>query len=114
GGKGEYGRSIALKVLAAEVPMHYLINLSPDRMAEAVNLGVQQARKWCQKEGLPFVPGPDATVVPGPAAPKISLEFTEQMKGFLTKGEVDYQKGYSTGKTAGTAAMVRLTIQSAD
>jgi predicted patatin/cPLA2 family phospholipase len=114
GGQGEYGRPIKLKVLAAEVPMHYLINLSPDRMAEAVNLGVQQARAWCKKEGIPFTPGPDAPALAPTAAPKISLEFTEQMKGFLTKGEVDYQKGYATGKTAGTAAMVRLTIQAPD
>jgi len=114
GGQGEYGRTITLKVLAAEVPMHYLINLSPDRMIEAVNLGVQQARKWCQKEGIAFHAGPDPVVPPGPASAKVSLEFTEQMKGFLTKGEVDYQKGYTTGKTAGTAAMVRLTIQTAD
>ena len=44
GGAGEFGKHVELKILAAEVPMHYLINLSPDRMVEAVNLGVQKAR----------------------------------------------------------------------
>ena len=44
GGGGEFGRHVELKLLAAEVSMHYLINLSPDRLIEAVNAGVQQAR----------------------------------------------------------------------
>jgi predicted patatin/cPLA2 family phospholipase len=109
GGAGEFGKPIALKILAAEVPMHYLINLSPDRMMEAVNLGVQKAREWCTTQNIPFAPGPDSTVHP-PAATVTSLEFTEQMKGFLTKGESDYQKGYTAGKKAHADAMVRLTI----
>ena len=41
-------------------------------------------------------------MVPGPAAPKVSLEFTEEMKGFLTTGEVDYQKGYAPARRPDT------------
>lgn len=45
GRAGEYGRPIELKILRAEVPMHYLINLSGDRLHEAVNRGVREARE---------------------------------------------------------------------
>jgi predicted acylesterase/phospholipase RssA len=41
GEPGEFGRPIALKLLQAEVPIHYLLNFSSDRMAEAVNLGMK-------------------------------------------------------------------------
>jgi predicted acylesterase/phospholipase RssA len=109
GGGGEFGRHVELKILAAEVSLHYLINLSSDRLIEAVNSGVQQARTWCTAQGIPFTPGPDSAVS-APAAVTTSLEFTEQMKGFVTKGESDYQRGFDTGKKAGTDAMVRLTI----
>ncbi len=113
GGSGEFGKHVELKILAAEVPMHYLINLSPDRMIEAVNLGVQKAREWCTANHLPFTAGPPSTVTP-PAASVTSLEFTEIMRGFLTKSEVDYQAGYAAGKKAGTDAMVHLTIRADD
>ena len=109
GGGGEFGRHVELKVLAAEVSMHYLINLSPDRLIEAVNAGVQQARTWCTAQNIPFTPGPDSTVTAPPVAVS-TLEFTEVMKGFLTKGEDDYQRGYERGKKAHTDAMVRLTV----
>jgi predicted acylesterase/phospholipase RssA len=109
GGAGEFGKHVELKILAAEVPMHYLINLSPDRMVEAVNLGVEKAREWCTAQNLPFTPGPPSTAHP-PAGTVTTLEFTEQMKGFLTKGELDYQSGYTKGKKAHADAMVRLTI----
>lgn len=112
GKKGEFGRHVELKLLAAEVPMHYLISLSADRLIEAVNLGVQEARAWCKAQNIPVTPGPDAPA--GPPAAKVALAFTEQMKGFLTKGEVDYEKGYQDGKRARTDAMVRLTIEMDD
>ena len=37
GQPGEFGRHIEIKLLQAEVPLHYLINFTRDRMAEAVN-----------------------------------------------------------------------------
>ena len=43
-----------------------------------------------------------------------SLQFTEEMKGFLTLGETDYDKGFRTGKANGTDAMVHLTIKADD
>jgi predicted acylesterase/phospholipase RssA len=105
---GEFGRRIDLKILAAEVPLHYLINFNNDQLVEAVNLGVQQARQWCQAQGIAFTPGPDPA--PVPPAQKTSLQFTEQMKGFLALGEPDYALGFDKGKLAGLSALVRLTI----
>lgn len=108
GQPGEFGRVITLKTLAHEVPLHYLINLSQDRLVEAVNLGVLEGRRWCQAQGIAFTPGPDAAPLPAPA--KTSLEFTEEMKGFIALGEPDYTLGHDKGKLAGLAASVRLTI----
>jgi cholesterol oxidase len=39
-----------------------------------------------------------------------TLQFTEEMKGFITTGSDDYQDGYTRGKDEGTAFMFRLTI----
>ena len=113
GKPGEFGRPIVIKKIQAEVALNYLVDFSSDRVAEAVNAGVQTARQWCKENGIPFTPLPD--VAPQRAAsPVTSLQFTEEMKGFLTPGEVDYDKGFRTGKAEGTAAMVHLTIKTDD
>lgn len=41
---------------------------------------------------------------------RTSLSFTEEMKGFVTFGETDFQRGLEEGKKAGTALMFHLTI----
>ena len=51
---GEFGRAIELNLIEAEVPMHYLFNFSKDRMAEAVNQGVEDARAWCRAQDIPL------------------------------------------------------------
>ena len=110
GGKaGEFGRPIALYILKAEVPLHYLINFSADRLVETVNLGVQRAREWCTQQGIPFTPG--AADMPTDVHTALTrLQFTEEMKGFLTLGEVDYDRGYRQGRQDNTALMFHLTI----
>ena len=50
GKSGEFGRRIELKILRAEVALNYLINVGADRVAEAVNAGVQAARNWCAEQ----------------------------------------------------------------
>jgi hypothetical protein len=45
---------------------------------------------------------------------RTSLWFTEEMKGFVTFGETDYQKGQEEGKKSGTALMFHLTIKTDD
>jgi cholesterol oxidase len=47
--------------------------------------------------------------VPASAKPA-SVEFTEKMRGFITFGEDDYDKGFRKGKKAKTKCMFHLTI----
>jgi predicted acylesterase/phospholipase RssA len=110
GGKGEFGRTIALKLIQAEVPVHYLFNLSRDRMAEAVNLGVDMARTWCRAQGIAL--GPPVTQ-PTPAAQRTSLQFSEQMDGFAAPAG-DFQAGYDLGKTQNKTLSVQVTMRTED
>ncbi|NJL27219.1 MAG: hypothetical protein HC897_04675 [Thermoanaerobaculia bacterium] len=89
GRQGEFGRHITLKLIQAEVPIHYLINFSKDRMNLAVNQGVDAARAWCEKEGIPLKAGAQV----GVGGPKLGLEFTETMHGHTTRGEHEFQEG---------------------
>jgi predicted acylesterase/phospholipase RssA len=109
GRPGEFGRKIELKILQAEVPLHYLVNFSQDRLVESVNLGVETARRWCREQGIALRPGPAAPteVHTAPTA----LQFTEEMKGFITLGQADYQAGYAQGRRDRTAASFHLTIK---
>jgi predicted patatin/cPLA2 family phospholipase len=52
GAHGEFGRPILVRELKAEVPIHYLLNFSKARAAEAVKLGVEAARAWCDANGV--------------------------------------------------------------
>ena len=52
GEPGEFERPIVVKELKAEVPIHYLLNFSKDRVAECVNRGVEAARAWCDEQGI--------------------------------------------------------------
>lgn len=38
------------------------------------------------------------------------MEFTEELKGFVTVGEPDYQEGFRRGKEADHAAVLHLTV----
>jgi predicted acylesterase/phospholipase RssA len=113
GQQGEFGRPIALKLLQAEVPVHYLFNLSRDRMAESVNLGVKMAREWCQANNIPLQPG---QAVPDRAAPPASpthtsLRFSERMTGPFELGVSDPAVGKEQGEQDGTSLEVNLTIK---
>lgn len=113
GESGEFSRPIELKLLSAEVNLNYLLNFTADRVVEAVNSGVATARKWCADNGI----GLSSAVAPIPASPQakpISLEFSEVMRGFVTVGESDYDKGFRAGNAAGTSLQVYLTINTDD
>ncbi len=111
GGTGEFGRTITLKLLEAEVPVHYLFNLSRDRMAEAVNLGVDMARSWCRSQGVAL--GPPVTAPAPSGAAQTSLQFSEQMKGFVAPAS-DFQPGFDLGKAQNKKLDVALTIRTED
>jgi len=106
---GEFGRSIALHVLKAEVPINYLVNFSADRLVECVNLGVEEARRWCKERSITLKPGQDL-----PAKIRTvttSLSYTESMKGFLAQGQVDPEKGLAVGKEAHSHGTVHVGVQ---
>lgn len=109
GGKGEFGRKIELKILRAEVPIHYLVAFSADRLHETVNMGVERARKWCAEQGIKLKKGPEYPTDLHDAYTE--LQFTEQMKGYVGAQAADYQRGYEKGKTDGTRLSFQLTIK---
>jgi predicted acylesterase/phospholipase RssA len=117
GQPGEFGRPIKLNLIEAEVPVHYLLNFSKDRMAEAVNQGVADARTWCQARNIPLQAGPS---YPRPVAtPVTSLQFTEEMKGFVKDGQTanthdEYQAAATQGRNANGALMFHLDVSVAD
>ena len=114
GRSGEFGRTIKQHLIQEEVPVHYLFNFDRDRMAEAVDLGVETARKWCRDNGIPLgapVTGPPPTQ---PSPNKTSLQFTEDMRGFLGAGATDYRTGEDLGKQQGNTLHAHLTIRTED
>ncbi|MGH9949223.1 MAG: patatin-like phospholipase family protein [Pyrinomonadaceae bacterium] len=109
GAKSEFGRHIEIKELKADVPLHYLIDFSKDRMTEAVNLGVKRGREWCAENGIPL----NTTEAEYPThvhEAQTKVWFTEEMKGFIDVGETDYELGFSSGRQKGTSIMFHLTI----
>jgi len=111
GRPGEFGRTITQRLIQAEVPLHYLFNYSRDRVAEAVNQGVEAARGFCKQLGIALQSPP--APVPGPLPAKTSLQFTEDMRGFVGNG-TDFQTGFDAGKSAKTKLDVHLTIRTED
>ena len=115
GGTGEFGRHIDLKLLQAEVPMHYIFNFSRDRMAESVNLGVKVAREWCARQGIPLrTPVAPESVAPQTRPVPTTLRFTEEMKGHAARGITDPAAGDTKGRADGTPLAVRLTVSMND
>jgi len=56
---------------------------------------------------------PPADTAPATAG-ATSLEFTEEMKGYVTMGELDFEKGFKQGRSDGTFCMFHLTISADD
>jgi hypothetical protein len=106
GPNGEFGRHIELKVLRSEVPVNYVLDISADRLHEAVNLGVQGVRDWCAAAGIPLTGRPQA---PPPAEPS-TLSFTEDMREFVMPGEVDFEDGFRRARKEGVRLSFHLAI----
>ena len=51
-----------------------------------------------------------ANAAPGASENPASLQFTEKMRGFVTFGEDDYDKGFRQGKKSKTACMFHVTV----
>jgi predicted patatin/cPLA2 family phospholipase len=96
GAHGEFGRHITVRELKAEVPLHYLLNFSRDRAAEAVNRGVEAARAWCDANDVSYQRGVDYP--PEVHTAQTSMSFTEEVKGYVGFGATNYQEGFAQGK----------------
>jgi predicted patatin/cPLA2 family phospholipase len=110
GEPGEFGKHIELKILRAEVPIHYIIEFSADRMHETVNRGVAAARAWCAEQGITLRREMRPAGTPSP----VSLAFTEDMTGHVGIGENDVQVGFAKGVRAGTPLHAHLTVKTDD
>ena len=82
-----------------------------DRFADAI----LQDMKGAAVTAPPSPPADEGGAAPaGAAAPAseqpASLEFTEKMRGFITFGEDDFDKGFRQGKKDRTALMFHLTV----
>jgi predicted acylesterase/phospholipase RssA len=106
GRTGEFGRHIELRILRAEVPIHYLVIFGSDRVRHCVERGVDDARRWCLAQGIPLRP-PAPSQVPDETA----LSFSEVMRGHVSLGETDHQRGWEKGRQAGTGLLVRLDVK---
>ncbi|HVH94462.1 MAG TPA: patatin-like phospholipase family protein [Nocardioidaceae bacterium] len=106
GRHAEFERHITLRVLRFPVPLHYIVNLSQDRLAAAVELGVREARRWCADQDIAL----KQLAWPLPH-PGYKMDFSEQMKGFFSFGESDPLVGAERGKTDGTSLILDLDVK---
>ena len=85
GRDGAFGRPITVRLISAEVPMGYLLNIRRKTIQRAVELGVRDTRAWCARHGIPVRPVPPRPAA-APAAIPETVRFHEVMKGRLTVG----------------------------
>lgn len=81
GRDGEFGRDVTVRLISAEVPVHYLLVFRRVTIARAVELGVRDARRWCEARGHPVRPVPAAAAPPGSAG----VSFREVLAGTLRR-----------------------------
>jgi hypothetical protein len=97
GGTGEFGRVIKVEMLAAEVPLHYLVNVASPDFTAAVEQGIADARAWCRERGLTL------TSDFGRGTELMALTFRETMQGPFALGATDPEEGRKKGLAAGTS-----------
>jgi predicted acylesterase/phospholipase RssA len=105
GKDGEFPEHLELKILAAEVPVHYLLVFSADRLHEAVELGVQSARAWCAEQGIPL-PNPPR---PPPRYPT-HLRFSETMRGAVAFGSTESRADLAVDLTVEIGGLYRFLV----
>jgi predicted acylesterase/phospholipase RssA len=109
GGHGEYDRPITVRTLYAEIPLHYILNVSRAPFQRAVELGVKAGRDWCRQIGIPLRAAEDVR-----RADISSVAFTEEMAGAVAPGEEDPDRGYRRGRADGSRFKFHLTIDIED
>jgi predicted acylesterase/phospholipase RssA len=101
----EFDRRIDVRMLRSEVPLHYLLNFTHDRVRAAVELGVQAGRRWCTDEGIELN---ESRVQP--QSRPCGIRFSEAMSGWVSFGAADCEDGAKRGGAARTAFGFRLDI----
>jgi cholesterol oxidase len=83
-----------------------------DRFADAILEDMKGAAVTAPPPPPPADVGGEAPASAAPPASEhpASLEFTEKMRGFVTFGEDDFDKGFRQGKKDRTALMFHLTV----
>ena len=105
GKSGEFGRPIKVEMLAAEVPLHYLVNVAAPEFTAAVEQGIADARAWCRERGIALASG-DAK-----NHDLMALTFSETMKGPFALGVTDPEEGRRRGEAAGTSLALHGNIR---
>jgi cholesterol oxidase len=85
-----------------------------DRMLDAPAAHTARPRPTGAPEPAGAAPVPEPREEPALRARPTSLAFTEEMKGFVTLGEEDPERGAQTGRIQGDRCMFRLTITADD
>ncbi|MEA2220375.1 MAG: cholesterol oxidase, partial [Solirubrobacteraceae bacterium] len=83
-----------------------------DRFADAI---LEEMKGPTVTAPAPPPPSEDETAAQAPAPPPpsdspVSLQFTEKMRGFVTFGEDDFDKGFRAGKKSKTDLMFHVTV----
>ncbi|MFC5061576.1 patatin-like phospholipase family protein [Actinomycetospora atypica] len=74
-----FGRQVNVKVLRAEVPIHYLALVNGDRLHRGVEQGVRAGRNWCDDHGIPFTPVDRSHYYDS----EVELRFSDHLTGRL-------------------------------
>jgi hypothetical protein len=103
-GHGEFPHPVTYRLLAADyVPVHYVLVFSQTRVQQAVELGVEAARRWCDENGIPRPNSPSG------AGDPTTLRFTETMQGAVGFGADDPELAWKA--SAGGELALRLTVE---
>jgi predicted acylesterase/phospholipase RssA len=103
--EAEFKWPIKIMFLPGKVPIDYMLVFRARPLHEAVELGVQEARKWCKENKIDLKP-PKVRRPPDPS----TLRFTETMIGHFEVGADDTETGEDHGKASGTSLRAHLTV----
>jgi predicted acylesterase/phospholipase RssA len=107
-------------LIKQEVPVHYVLNFSRDRMAAAVELGVDDTIAFARKIG--WIPSAQSwpsgaafkPILKYTAPPVPEISFNETMRGYCTPAAPTYSIGASEGAAMQHVMIARLLIEIAD
>lgn len=74
-----FGRQVHVKVLRAEVPIHYLALANGNRLHRAVEQGVRAGRLWCDDHEIPYTPVDRSRFYDS----EVELRFSDHLTGRL-------------------------------